>query len=115
MLALDGATDTNVSVGGTEVVETRPRHPMVAITSARDDIQKRVGSNRRGRRAIGLISKNCKSIRTAGECQESLRHLSVAQRQRVTPTEVRFSCQILMEGCSVDHGLRIHRVRDTKF
>ena len=68
MLALDGATDTDVSVGGAELLETSPRHPMFAIRSERKKKQKRAESNRRGRVAIGRISKKCESAETAGGC-----------------------------------------------
>lgn len=101
MLALDGVTDTDVSVGGAELLETRPRHPMFAIRSEREKKQKRTESNRRGRAAIGRISKKCESAETAGGCQKSARQ-NIMERNGIAPTstEVPFSCQIFVGGCS---------------
>jgi hypothetical protein len=73
MLALDGASDIDVSflAGGT--LGEPPPHPLFAITSKKERQQTGMDTKGRRRIAICLITEEMRVRKTAGECQDSPR------------------------------------------
>ena len=105
-LALDGATETDLSIlGGVGVggIALPLEHPEFAITSERKKKETGMESNQRRRMATYVVSPKKASAKNATCSVENRRDRSSATTsptRRAARAETAFSCRILIEGCS---------------